>query len=286
MLSPDILKIIFCILLACIPAYIWGYIFYKKEPEPRKMVAVTFIAGIIAVIPILFYKYLWKFFPQINVFLYTNSIRDDLLGLSNLIYIPAGILVTFMVVGVIEEYAKHIIVKIVDKGKFQNIDDAIEYSIIAALGFSFIENIMYFMHIWTTQGFENLFLSFIFRSIFSTFAHILFSGIYGYFYGIAYFATPILKEEIRNKKRFFFTKLIHKIIHVRSSEIFEKEKVTEGLIAAVLLHAFFNVMLEMNWTFLMVPFLITGYMLLDYLFKKKEDHKNYGKLLPERVTGK
>lgn len=283
MLSPDLLRTIICIILACIPAYIWGYIFYKKEPEPRKMVAITFIVGIISVIPILLYKYSWNFFPQINIFRYTNNISDDILGLSNFIYIPVGILVTFMVVGVIEEYAKHLVVRIVDKNKFQNIDDAIEYSIIAALGFSFVENVMYFVYIWTTQGVEPLFLSFIFRSIFSTFAHILFSGIYGYFYGIAYFAAPIFKEEIRNKKRFFFTKLIHKIIHIRSAEIFEKEKVTEGLIAAVLLHSFFNVMLEMNWTFLIVPFLITGYTFLDYLFKKKEDHRNYGKLLTERV---
>jgi hypothetical protein len=34
----------------------------------------------------------------------------------------------------------------------------------------------------------------------------------------------------------------------------------------------------MNLTYLIVPFLIAGYITLDYLFALKENHKKFGKL--------
>ena len=123
-------------------------------------------------------------------------------------------------------------------------------------------------------------VSFVFRSTFSTFAHILFSGIYGYFYGIAYFADPIWSEEVR-KKRGFLTNAIYAIFHFKRNRVFATEKVTEGLVLAVLLHGAFNIMLEMNLTFFMIPFLIFGYSYLDYLFKRKENLKAYGYFVGE-----
>ncbi|HLG25405.1 MAG TPA: hypothetical protein VI588_01245, partial [Candidatus Gracilibacteria bacterium] len=41
------------------------------------------------------------------------------------------------------------------------------------------------------------------------------------------------------------------------------------------LHAIFNIFLEMNWTFLLVPFLTGGYIYVSRLFEKKESHKVY-----------
>ena len=70
----------------------------------------------------------------------------------------------------------------------------------AALGFAFTENILYFYNIWITKGVEDLFVSFLYRSSFSTFAHLLFSGVLGYYYGMAHFAKPILQEEMMKKR--------------------------------------------------------------------------------------
>ncbi len=278
---PDnnLFPIIIAFLMACIPAYIWGYIFYTKQPEPRRLTIITFVLGLLSVIPIFAYKYSWKYFPQINAFSYANNFKDDFIGVQNFIMIPISVVFTFMLVGVIEEYMKHVVVKVADQDKFKCIDDAIEYSIIAALGFAFIENIIYFVNIWLHQGVQTLFISFIFRSVFSTFAHVLFSGMYGYYYGMAYFSDPVFQDEMRSGKHYFFIKILHRLTHFRSSSIFKEEKITQGLLTAVSLHAFFNVMLEMEWTFLMVPFLMVGYLILDYLFKKKEDHKIYGRVV-------
>ena len=68
-------------------------------------------------------------------------------------------------------------------------------------------------------------------------------------------------------------------MHLKSETIFREEMMTEGLFWAVFLHAIFNICLEMGWVFVMVPFLVIGYAVLNHLFNKKEDRKNYGDLL-------
>jgi RsiW-degrading membrane proteinase PrsW (M82 family) len=274
------MRLLVTILLAAFPAIIWGFIFYRKDPVYRPKARQTFLLGMTAVVPILLYKWSWQYLPQINVFNYTNNFQADLFDFTPYLYLPVGTLLAFMFVGVIEEYMKNLVVRHADHGFFRNIDDAIEFSIISALGFAFVENILYFYYIWTYQGTEILIVSFVFRAIFSTFAHILFSGIFGYFYGVAYFAEPIWSEEQR-KNRTWFVRAIHRILHFKANRVFATEKVTEGLLIAVVLHGAFNIMLEMNLTFFMIPFLVFGYSFLDYLFKQKENLKAYGHLVGE-----
>lgn len=266
------------ILLALIPAMIWGVMFYLKRPENRKLSTWTFLTGALMVFPILFYKFLWQFFPWINAFQLADNYKADYIGFTNFTILPLSVIITFMLVGVIEEVMKYIAVKVGNEDNLLTIDDAIIFFIIAALGFSFTENILYFYNIWVAEGVEHLFVPFLFRSMFSTFAHIMFSGILGYYYGIAHFAKPILQEEIRANRK-HWTILWHKILSIRKDKLFHEEKFSEGLLIAVGLHAIFNIFLEMNLTFLTVPFLVGGYTALTYLFTKKQNHKKYGRLI-------
>jgi RsiW-degrading membrane proteinase PrsW (M82 family) len=268
------------ILMALVPALIWAFIFYKKDEVYRPKAAQTFLLGIASVLPILLYKWSWDLLPGLNIFSHTNELRFDVFNFTDYLFLPLGTVFAFLFVGVIEEWMKMWVVRHTDRGFFRNIDDAIEFSIISALGFAFIENILYFYFIWQLQGVEILFVSFIFRSIFSTFAHILFSGVFGYFYGVAYFADPIWSEEQR-KSRHPFVNLIHTVLHMKKNRIFAIEKMSEGLVMAVILHAAFNILLELNLTFFMVPFLVVGYSYLDHLFKEKENLKAYGYLVGE-----
>ncbi len=272
------IQIIVSILLACVPALIWGYIYYKKHPERRSTVILTFAVGALAVFPILFYKFLWQFFPWINAFKLADYYQHDLIGFSNFMIVPLSVIITFMFVGIIEEVMKMLSVKVADDDEIRSVDDAIEFFIIAALGFSFTENILYFYNIWISQGASNLLLPFLFRSTFSTFAHLMFSGILGYYYGMAHFAKPILQEELKAKRKQWVQKL-HNIFHFKKEGIFYKEIILEGLLISIGLHAIFNIILEMNLNFLIVPFLVGGYRTLNYLFAKKENHKEYGKVL-------
>jgi RsiW-degrading membrane proteinase PrsW (M82 family) len=265
------------VVLASIPALIWGYIFLKKNPEKRYFTAITFIAGALAVLPILIYKFSWRFFPWMNAFNFASRYSEDVIGFSSLIVLPLSVVITFMIVGIIEEVMKLIAVKSTSEIEIKTIDDSIEFFIIAALGFSFAENILYFQNIWATKGITDLVIPFLFRSSFSTFAHLLFSGVLGYYYGLARFAKPILQEELSRNKSSIFMK-IQRIFGFKKEKIFYRAKLAEGLVIAIGMHALFNIFLEMGVSFMIVPFLFGGYMALNYLFEKKENHKNYGQV--------
>lgn len=267
-----------CAFLAAFPAGAWGYVFYKKQPEDRFHTFITFAIGALAVFPILLYKWLWKYFPGINILAYAKNFENDLIGISGFVMIPVSVIITFMFIGVIEEVMKQSTVHAVDDGKIRHIDDAIMFSILAALGFAFTENILYFYTIWTKQGPEHLLVPFLFRSIFSSFAHILFSAMFGYYYGIAHFANPLLQQELRNNRHTFWD-WYHKVLKFKTAKLFHEEKMLEGLTLAVLLHAIYNIFLEMNWTFIMVPYLVIGYIFVSHLFKIKENQKRLDLLM-------
>lgn len=271
-LSATLQIIAGCFFLGLFPVIAWSYIFLKKQREDRKHAFLTFLMGAGAVFPIILYKYLWQYFPSINILEYAKNYENDLIGFSGFILIPVSVIITFMFVGVLEETMKQSVVHAVDDRRIRHIDDSIMFSILAAIGFAFTENILYFYNIWLKQGPENLLVPFLFRSIFSSFAHILFSAIYGYYYGIAHFAKPILQEELINKRHSFWD-WYNRVIRRGTDRLFHEQKMLEGFVYAVGLHAVYNVFLEMNWTFIMVPYLVIGYMYVSHLFALKENHK-------------
>ncbi len=264
-----------CFLLALMPASAWAYIFLKKQKEDRRAAFLTFLIGAGAVFPILLYKYLWKYFPSINIIEYAKNFENDLIGLSGFAMIPLSVIITFSFVGVMEETMKQSVVHAVDDRKIRHIDDSIMFSILAAIGFAFTENILYFYNIWVKQGPENLFVPFLFRSVFSAFAHILFSTLYGYYYGIAHFAKPLLQEELTNKRHTFWDWFhrTHRVIRRGEVRLFHEQKMLEGFLLAVVFHAIYNVFLEMNWTFIMVPYLVIGFIFVSHLLAEIKNHK-------------
>ncbi len=272
--SYQILNLILAGGLALVPALFWGYIFYQKQPENKMTTLVLFIAGTFSVAPLLLYKYLWQFFPWINAFVYTNTFNDNLVGFGNLTLVPLDVIATFMIVGVIEEIAKFSAVRLVHHKKVCSITDCIEYFIIVALGFAFAENVIYFHNIMSVRGVDNIFLPFIFRSLFSTFAHVMFSGIFGYYYGLATLSDKVLAEPF-NQGKWQITRSIIKFFHLDRFKTFHDEKIAQGLFTAVVLHAFFNIFLEMNWTFLIVPYLTIGFIVLSYMFDNRRVDKEY-----------
>lgn len=265
-------------LLAAFPAGTWGYIFFKKQPEDRLHTILTFGIGALAVFPILLYKWLWKYFPNINILAYSKNFENDLIGIEGFVMIPLSVIIAFAFIGVIEEVMKMSVVHAVDDNRIRHIDDAIMFSILAALGFAFMENILYFYTIWSKQGPENLLIPFLFRAVFSTFAHILFSAIFGYYYGIAHFAKPLLQKELHDNRHTWWD-WYHKVFKWKTAELFHEEKMLEGLTLAVGLHAVYNIFLEMNWTFIMVPYLVVGYLFVSHLLKMKENNKRLDLLL-------
>ena len=261
--------------LAIVPVLIWLYIFFRHQRENKLITTLTFLAGMLAVVPI---------------FIFQHEITRIESWIEGAIWSSLGVIaLTGLWVGFYEETAKIWIVKITDRKLFRNIDDAIQLSIVVALGFAFIENVLYFRSIWDNPLIGNFWFYFTFRSLGSMFLHILASGIFGYYYGVAHFAKPVLQDKLSAGKKFIFTKWIHRLLHLKSETVFYQEKVFEGLLIAASLHATFDFLMGMSqhfadegsalgtkfWLLLAVPFLVSGYFWLTYLLDQKENHKAY-----------
>lgn len=262
---------------------------------------LTFVAGMASGAMILAYQYFWgeRFdlvFFAIEPTNFSASIKASM-GVTALSYF-----LIYLSVGFIEEYAKHWVVKKTDHRIFESVDDVIEFSIIAALGFSFLENIGYFFMVILRDDHETLHSLFLVRSVFVVFIHILCSGIYGYFYGLGHFAAPILKEREKSGRLTLIPEIFHRIVHLRKATVFRDEMATLGLIIAMTLHGAYDFLLEMETIgnlasymtntpmpstvanirlhVIMLPILlIGGYLYLMYLLRKKEDQQCFGHLV-------
>jgi RsiW-degrading membrane proteinase PrsW (M82 family) len=274
--------------LSLVPILIWLYIFFRHQRENKLLTVITFLGGMLAVVPI--------FVLEVEIL----RIENWLIGTTSILLF--GILFKNLWVGVYEEVAKHWIVKAVDRKLFRNIDDAIQLSIVAALGFAFLENTKYFYDIWNSSNPEiaaDFWFVCIFRSIGSVFLHVLASGVFGYYYGLAHFAKPVLRDKLAQGKKFIFTKKMHRILHFKSETVFREEKILEGLIFAAGLHGLFDLMAEMSqhyadtgslfwskiWLAGSIPLLMGGYFWLINLLDKKENHKIYGEVEERDVLG-
>ncbi len=228
---------------------------------------------------------------------------DPVYGLPNMVM---GAFWTSMMIGFLEEYSKHLVVRFADDDAIYTIDSAIQFSLIVGLGFAFLENIIYFVDkIWlspcvqkeianneclfnpTTKVYMHqvgvMLVPYIFRSILSTLAHLVFSGIFGYFYGIAHFASYELQEAEKKKWGMMFWGTLHKILGFKTTFVFHELKIMQGLIFAMVFHGLFDFVLDQEKTFLTVPMIFGGFLYLSYLFQKADNHRKL-RLISESRT--
>ena len=250
--------------LAALPALIWSYVIFNGRKTSRWTLLLAFFLGTLTVLPlVLLYDYLWVWFPALDVYrVITENIAEA--------HIAA--LATLLVVGILEELVKSGVVRFIDKTKIgiQTINDAVKYSILAGLGFAFTENIVYFYGIWQASGNLGEFLfPVIFRSIFTVCGHMVFSGIFGYYFGIAKFAKPILEADLFMGEKRWGVRVLSKILGTDEAAAFQQWTSLKGLLIAMLIHASFNFALEFN-QFLPVIFIVGGgFLFLLYLLAHK-----------------
>jgi RsiW-degrading membrane proteinase PrsW (M82 family) len=193
----------------------------------------------------------------------------------------------FIVVGMLEEYIKHLMVRFADEEKIHSVDDAIAFSIIVAFGFAFVENIMYFKNFadnfQNSWGFLATFL--VLRSIISVGAHVCFSAIVGYFYGIASFAREITRDEIFRIRHTVLRRL-QAVLHVKLSTVFHEEKMMEGLLIAMGLHAVFNILLQLNLLVVTVIYLLLLFAFVLSRFHRLAYHRQENNLEEPAITTK
>ncbi len=270
MLNSNILLLIISTISAAIPIAVWLYIFLKKPKTECKeeiktskiIVTLVFILGCLTAPALLGIQYVWEIIPEFDLAsliekqFHTQSTRFILL---------------FILFGGMEEIIKLYVVRYVDEKTIliNKINDAIRYSIAAALGFSFIENIYYLYQFWPSISTGELVGMYAFRSLFTTGAHMIFSGIFGYYYGIGKFSIIINKQKKITKENNKTAKFIAKIFRLPLSEGYRQKFIIKGLFLAIGLHAVFNYLLQFNYLWPVILFVIGGYFYLQYLLKRK-----------------
>ena len=282
-------KFIVCVILAFVPTLAWLIIFEKHNPRKTPRILITFIVGMFSAVILLFYRHLWGDNVDLVFFSFkAQNFEENINGIFTNQIVSAFFV--FMSVGFLEEFLKHWVVKKTDHKIFESIDDVIELSIFAALGFAFLENVRYFFDAAQNFGGQKLMSIFLVRSVFVTFIHILCSGIYGYFYGLAYFADPLLHRDHHKKWRDKIPDFFHKFFHFKTETVFKDEMITLGLLIAVFLHGIFDFLMHIDFSlgnflgreirlfFVILPvFLVFGFAFLSHLLTKKEDQLHFGK---------
>lgn len=205
---------------------------------------------------------------MIALLIFIERLLEEYLDVS-IIHTVVG---AFMLLAVIEEYVKHLTVRFIDDKKIKDVDDAITLSIVVGLAFAFIESIIYGI----TTGDMAIVLP---RALLTTPIHLIASGIFGYYYGLGHFAKPILEAEHRQRKYQIRFKHLHTILRMKKSDIYEEEKIAQGLVMATLFHTIANMLFELDLAYVNVPLIVGGLILVSYFYK--ESHFIY-RLLHKR----
>lgn len=193
------------ILLSLIPAILWILFFYyqdKYEKEPFKMILFTFGGGCLSVIPAIIIELVLQ--GQIDY---------------NIPFSPYRILITMLMVGLTEELCKYMAVKKIayNSSEFNEPMDGIVYSVTAAMGFAFVENIGYMIRANMATGLVSAYTLGLMRALFSMFGHASFAVIMGSYLGRAKF-----------------------------DKAHEGSLIVKGLVLASLVHALYNFTLSIH----------------------------------------
>lgn len=248
--------------LAIVPVVIWLYILLKDKKHDKGMLLLIFSGGILAVFGVFGVQYLFELYPNIDPFLWIHE------NVKNPAYYFVGI---FVLVGVFEEIFKQLMVRYVDSKKvlIQTVNDSIRFSLVAALGFAFAENIFYFKTVILSSPIQEVIVTFLFRSIFTAAAHMIFSGIFGMFFGIGKFSIDISRQRHWQGKIYLGPHIIGRIFKIPFAHAFKEWKILEGLFLAILMHTVFNYLLEMNHIIPVIALVVICFLYLLYLLRRK-----------------
>jgi RsiW-degrading membrane proteinase PrsW (M82 family) len=278
------IKHITVFLLAVIPAAIWLWLFWRKHHANKWLMALVFIGGMIAAKLILIYQGYWD--DTINLIFFKVNPVDFRQNIQNLFSENPGLalFLSFVGVGVMEEFLKFWIMKFIGQRFFKSIDDVIELAIVSALGFAFYENTVYFMAQWETLSAGTFAAFAMFRVTIVTMVHVLCSGLLGYYFGMAFFASPMLKIQYMKQKKHPVLGFLKRVLHIKRSMLYHNEMLVIGLISAMVLHAIYDFVLTMNIKLIGIPLSIPimllyffgGFWLLSKLLKKKDFNLKLG----------
>lgn len=249
---------------AAVPVGIWFYLFFSKFNRSKKTVFLVFFLGCLTAPALLGLQIFWSEFPRFNL---------DLFIQDNFHTQTYAFIATYMLFGAMEEIIKHYVIRAVDKRTLliQSLSDSLRFSIASALGFAFTENIYYLYSFWPLIETRDLVGMFIFRSVFTTCAHMIFSSLFGYYYAVGKFSVAIRKQSELLGNESIFAKIIGKIFGLSKSHAFQQKQVFKGLSLAIIIHASYNYILHLNQQLPVVIFVVAGFFIIRYLIHRNTE---------------
>jgi len=294
MLSNPTFLLTISAIFAAIPAAVWFYIFFKKTDQGKGIVALVFGLGCLTPPALLILQWLWD--PPLETLqqgLFQIPFSDTIIQLPHIFqqileitskfnlskFVEttftgenSGFIAMFILFAGLEEIIKMYVIIRIDKKTLliKTLDDSIRFALASALGFAFAENIYYLYQYWPTISTGDLVNMYVFRSIFTACAHMIFSSIFGYHYGIGKFAIDITAQnKMTGSTPSFFERIISKILGLPISQAFQQKMVLRGLLLAISIHATYNYLLQFNKMLPVIIFVILGYAFLKYLLSRK-----------------
>jgi len=153
---------------AVVPSILLGWYFHKRDvyPEPARVIFVTFLLGVVVVIPVIF----------------VELVMERAIGILGAGHVMNGFLDAFLVAAVPEETFKLLVLLLYcyRHREFDEPMDGVVYGVMASLGFATLENVMYV----ADGGLGTA----IMRAMTSVPGHATWGAIMGYFVGRAKFA--------------------------------------------------------------------------------------------------
>lgn len=266
---------------ALLPVCVWTRLVYKErikqletDAEKRRekwILLIVFLLGTLTV-PLLqlYYQYL-QAHPNLDYYTKLSQTLIDVDG-DDRLYRTVTIIIDALLEEIIKISLMVFFVRIMKL--VRTIGDAISFSVLAGLGFAFMENIVFFVSVYTDPTktllvFVNVV---IFRTIMLNVGHMTFSGIFGYFYGLSKFSLPVSEEQWWEGQKFPLFQFFSKIFRRPMYEVFAMALVYEGLVLAMMTHATFNSFLEFNLRDYAIYLIIATSIYVYYLTQRKAGH--------------
>lgn len=184
------------------------------------------------------------------VALLPESFQETLFSNSNAIT-PAVIgtvaVVMFFIAGLFEELSKmYFLKKIMPLREIDQVIDSIKFGIAIGIGFAIVENALFLLAPLATHNYVDVATTFFLRFFFSTLAHAVYSGIAGYFLGLAKF------EPWKRKQH-----------HLKA------------VCLPILTHGLFNTLLLINLGFYALPLILILFVWMLRWYASKQNSKKY-----------
>ena len=249
--------------IALLPTFAWLYFLFADSQKRKRLIALVFIGGIATVIPLLIIQAIFANFPELNVVeLIPGKIPN----------VAIAQLLVIIFLGMLEEIFKQTFLRTIDSKwlLIETVNDSIKLAMIAALGFSFAENVYpYFFTLIQYGNYKDLMGAYLVRSLFTSAMHMAVAGIFGYYYGISKFAIDFREQSKWSGDKMYLTKLITWIFNTPQSESFREQKILKGLMIAMGIHGTFNFLVQFQ---LVVPGLLLvmgSFAYLIFLMQRK-----------------